>query len=64
MSTTRSALEDEGDITVGGEPWTDEQLEGMRALALKADLRRAQRLLESYGYRVALPPAPDGAQEG
>ena len=45
--------DDEPDITIGAEPWTDEQLADMRAIATRADLRHARELVESFGFGVS-----------
>jgi hypothetical protein len=52
---------DDVDITVGGVPWTDEQLAGMRAIALRADLRNAAELLRTNGYSVVEAARPHPA---
>jgi rubrerythrin len=56
LSLLTAEPEDEPDITVGGVPWTDEQLAGMQAIALRADIRHARELLEANGYRVGAEP--------
>jgi len=49
--------DDEPDITIGAEPWTDEQLADMRAIAISADLRQARELVEASGFVVSEPVA-------
>lgn len=55
-----AAEDDEPDITVGGEPWTEEQLAAVREIARQGDLKHAKKLLEQNGYIVALPSPPGG----
>lgn len=55
------SYDDEPDITIGAEPWTDEQIADMRAIATKADLRHALELVESsLGPPVAACPRCKG----
>ncbi len=50
--------EDEPDITIGGAPWTDEEVADLRRLALRSDIKNARELLESNGYRVLAVDEP------
>lgn len=56
---------DDGNFTIGGEPWTDEQVEQMRATALEVDLRNARVLLEANGFIVSASSgvSPSGGWE-
>ncbi len=44
---------EEPDITVGGKPWTKEQVAEMMDIAMRSDLQNAREFLESNGFTVS-----------